>query len=205
MNTSVSKSLLTACFLLLPASLVHAAPEAALKVTMNGYFQSNVSNSTKFLRGKVGRARISTKQILKLISQDSHRSIPAGSQIIVKEDGSTEVVDRNGNLILDSSEYVQVRYYTESEIIDGVRNLDNGKEKSRSYFKISLALNLSGFTGTVSGMAIAQNLITEPDKDGVQKWRVNTQSQVNGRGEIKGGPGFYDGKIKLNGRGASIQ
>lgn len=205
MKTSVSKSLITACLCLLPASLVQADPDAELKVTMHGYYQSNVSKSNKFLRGKVSKTRITTKQILKLISEESGRSIPSGSKLIASVDGTTKVVDRKGDKILNSSDYVQVRFYTGSEIIDGVRNLYNGKEQSRAYFKIVLAMNLKGMSGTVNGMAIAKNKVSAPDRDGVQKWTVNTNSEINGRGEIKGGPGFYEGKINLKGRGATIQ
>jgi hypothetical protein len=115
------------------------------------------------------------------------------------------VVDRSGNLILDSSQYVRVRRATPSEIIDGVRNIRTGKEKSRSYFKIALAMNLQGLAGTVNGMAIADNQSTAPDRDGVQKWSLAIESRVNGQGQINGGPGFYDGKINLNGRGAAIR
>ena len=205
MKTTVSTFLLTAGLCLLSASLAQAAPDAELKVSMNGYYQSNISKSNKFLRGKVSKLRVSTKQILKLISQESGRSIPKGSKLMANQDGSTEVVDKKGNFVMDSSIYVQVLFDTDSEIIDGVRNLDNGKENSRSCFKIALAMNLQGLSGTANGMAIAQNRLTAPDKDGVQKWRINAQSQVNGRGQIKDGPGFYDGKIILKGRGATIQ
>ncbi len=205
MKTLVSKSLLTACLCLLSASLGHATPDAELKISMTGYFQAKVSKSNKFLNGKVGKTRISTKQILKLISQESGRNIPRGSKLMANEDGTTRVVDSQGKNVLNSSPYVQVRFYRDSEIIDGVRNINTGKENSRSYFKIVLGMNLNSLNGTANGMAISKNRTTAPDRDGIQKWKISLQSQVNGRGEINGGSGFYDGKINLNGRGAIIQ
>lgn len=205
MKTFVSKSLLATCLCLMPAPLLHAAPDVALKISLNGYYQAKIAKSSSFLRGKVAKTRISTKQILKLISQESGRSIPSGSQLMVNPDGSSTVVDRKGDIILDSTQYVRVIYYSDTEIIDGVRNTDSGKEKSNSYLKIALALDLEGMSGTINGMAISENRISPPDRDGVQKWTVHARSQVNGRGEIKGGPGFYDGKINLDGRGATIE
>jgi hypothetical protein len=205
MNTSITKKLLTAGLCLLAASHVQAAPEADLKVSFFGYYQSSVTSSKKFLRGNVKKTRVSTKQLLKLISQTSGRNIPGGSKLMVNDNGTTQVVDRQGNTILDSSEYVQVRFYEDSEIIDGVRNLDNGKEKSRAYYKIAMAMNLQGLSGTLNGMAIEKINISAPNRDGVQKFRTITDSKVNGRGQINGGSGFYEGSIKLNSRGATIQ
>ncbi len=205
MKTSLSRFLFTACLGLLPASLIHATPDAAMQVSLTGYFQAAVSSSNTLIRGNVGKTRISTKQLLKLISQDSGRSIPSGSQLIVTDSGSTEVVDRQGATILDSTPYVRVKFFKDAEIIDGVRNLTTGKEKTRAYFKLALSLNLTGLTGTVNGIAIEQNDVSEPSRDGVQTSRVITDSRVNGRGSIQGGSSFYDGTISLKGRAAAIR
>ncbi len=205
MKISVSKFLLTASLCLLPASLIHATPDTTLKLNLNGYFQAKISQSNQIVRGKVKKTRVSTKQILKLISQESRRSIPSGSQLKVNPNGTTYVVDRKGDTVLDSSRYVQVRFLDDTEIIDGSRNISTGKENTWTYFKIVLVMNFNSLSGTTNGLAIAKSNISAPDRDGVQRFRVDIESKVNGRGRINEGPGFYDGKINLNGRSATIR
>lgn len=200
-----SKSLFTACFCLFPASLVHAAPDAELKVSLSGYYQESVSTSKDRLDADVNRTRISSKQFLELIARDSGQKIPSGSRIMVSETGSTAVVNRDGGLVLDSTKYIRARFYKKSEIIDGKRYFDDGEEDIRAYFKVALTWNLRGMKGTVRGLALETTKVSSPDRDGVQIFRVGLRSDVSGQGRIRGGTGFYEGRIDLEGRGATIR
>lgn len=192
----------TALFLLAATSL-HAELDSVLKLDVNCYFQSKESTSNKALTGKVGKVRLDSKQLLKLIGNQKGLKFPKGTILMVADDGSVFAADSKRTFIADASAYVQLVFERDGELFNGRLNIETGKEDSRTYYPLALKLNLANIEGTLHGIGIEKLFVGEPKKTGIQLTRGHTQSEINGKGTLNGGIGYYEGKIDLKGKTAS--
>jgi hypothetical protein len=108
-------------------------------------------------------------------------------------------------MILDVSNLVLVKVEKSQQLFNGKLDLTNGKESSRTYFPLSLTFNLATLKGTVRGIGIEDRRTTAPDRDGVQVTRGTTDCDVSGKGVVNGSPSYFEGKVNLKGRSASIR
>ena len=205
MKSNSLKFLLSAGLFLAPALSVQAGLNARLKVDVNCYFQSKTAVSGGVESGKVGIVRLDSKQLLTLIGKEKGVRFANGSQLVITDEGATQITDASGTFLMDVSNLVRMEFQKADELLSGKVNLSNGKEDSRTYYPISLTLNLSTLKGTLRGIGIEDRLTTAPNGDGVQIIRGNTDSSVNGKGMVNGGLGYYEGTINLKGRNASIR
>ncbi len=205
MKSNLLRLSLSAGLFLLPALSLHAEVDAALKVEVDSYYQSNFSTGGKFDSGKVKKVRINSKQLLKLVSQEKGFNFPSGSKLMVTDVGYVYVANSKGQEILAAAPYIQMDLQKSDELFDGKINVQNDKENARTYYKIVLKLDLSVAKGSLSGVAIEKVNVSEPNRDGIQKTLTETKSPVNGKGVVNGGTGYFDGNIKLQGRGAVIR
>lgn len=205
MKSTFLKPILSAGLFLLPVLSLHATPDTVLKVDVKCYFQAKTSISKDKQKGDVDTVRLNSKQLLKLIAREKGAKFPNGSQLIVNEAGGVAVFDSKGNFIMDASPYVTLVFSTAKQLVDGTRDLDDGKENTLSFYPIALKLKLSTAKGTLRGVAIEHTRVSSPDRDGIQVTRVDLESAINGKGEINGGFGCYEGEIKLEGREAVIR
>ncbi len=195
--------LFTLGLFLLPAASLHAELDAVIKLDVHCYFQSKESTSNKALTGKVGKTRLDSKQLLKLIGNQKGVKFPKGSLLMADENGNVFVADSKRTFITSADEYVRLAFDRDGQLFSGRLNLKTGKEDSRTYYPLALKLNLASIEGTLRGIGIEKRFIGEPKKTGIQLTRGNTQSDINGDGILNGGTGYYEGKIDLKGKTAS--
>ncbi|MES2658756.1 MAG: hypothetical protein V4689_09060 [Verrucomicrobiota bacterium] len=204
MKSNSLKFLLSAGLFLLPAMSAQAGLKAVLNVDINGYFQAKKSVSGGIESGQVGVVRLESKQLLSLIAQEMGIRFSNGSLLMVSDQAEVYVADAAGNFITNVSPYVKLELKKGNELLHGKVNILNGKEDSRTYFPLALRLNLTKLQGTLHGIGIEEMLVTQPDGDGVQIFRGNTNCSLNGKGVINGGAGLFDGVINIKGRNADV-
>ncbi len=205
MKSNLLKLLFAAGLFLLPAMSLQAGLNATLRVDINCYFQAKTSSSGALESGKVGIVRLNSKQLLTLISKEKGIKFANGTLLMVSDEGVVFVADAQGNVLMDVSDLVQVKLEKAEELLSGKVNLTNGKEDSRTYFPLTLTFNLATLKGTLRGIGTEDRLTTAPNKDGIQIIRGSTDSAVSGKGIINGGLGYFEGRINLKGRNASIR
>ena len=203
MKSNLLPFLFTIGLFLLPAGSLHAELDSVLKLDVNCYFQSKESTSNKAFTGKVGKVRLDSKQLLKLIGNQKGVKFPKGSILMVADDGSVFVADSKRTFIADANAFVQLVFERDVELFNGRLNLDTGKEDSRTYYPLALKLKLANIEGTLHGIGIEKLFVGEPKKTGIQLTRGHTKSDINGKGTLNGGLGYYEGKIDLKGKTAS--
>lgn len=205
MKSNSLKTILFAGLFLLPAMSLQAGLNATLRVDINCYYQAATSVSGGVESGRIGIVRLDSKQLLTLVGREKGIKFANGTLILVSDDGVVFVGDAQGNSIMDISDLVQVDFQKKEELLGGKVNLTNGKEDSRTYFPLSLTLNLSTLKGTMRGIGIEDRIATAPSGDGVQIIRGSTDSAVSGKGQVNGGLGYFEGRINLKGRNASVR
>lgn len=195
--------IITGLFVTSAVSL-QASVDSVMKLELLGYMQKKSSTSETTERGSVDRFRVESKQLLSLIAKQSATKFPSGSKLQVTTDGTVYVADSKGKWVTDVSEYLEVAFDDKNRLFDGKRNVVTGTESSKNYFPVSLAIRLPGLTGTVSGIAIENFKVRDPDGDGVRIITGDSKSTVNGKGTVEEGPALYDGRLRLIGRRAEI-
>jgi len=207
LNSMKSKSLhliLAAGLFLFPALSVHANVDSILKLDMKGYFQAKYSATDSRESGQVGVVRMSSKQLIKLLSRQVGIRYPGGSRLKVAADGSVYIADAKGNIVGDVSEYFGAKADIANSLIHGKRNLVNGTERSKNYYPITFTINLPGLQGTFEGLVIEEFSVSAPSGAGVQFTTGTANSRVSGEGRINGKPAFFEGNLNLKGREASL-
>ncbi len=205
MKSLALKTLFAAGLLLFPTMSAQAGLNSDIKLDVNCYFQAKTSFSGNVDAGKVGIVRLGAKQLLNLIGREKGIRFPSGSRLMADEVGNVFIADSLGNSIMDASPYAKLEYYKNNELLDGAINVSTGKEQSRTYYRLALKLNLTSLVGTLRGVAVEALLVSAPDRNGIQITRGTITSTVNGKGSVNGGAGYYDGKIVLEGRGATVR
>lgn len=205
MKSNFLKFLFSAGLVLLPAMSLQAGLNATLRVDINCYYQAGTSVSGGVESGRIGIVRLDSKQLLTLIGQEKGIKFANGSLLVVSDEGVVFVADAQGNTIMDVSNLVLVKVQKADELLGGKVNLTNGKEDSQTYFPLSLTFNLATLKGTLRGIGIEDRIATAPNNDGVQIIRGSTDCAVSGKGIVNGGLGYYEGRINLKGRNASVR
>ncbi len=205
MKSVFPKSLLAACLCLLPAALHAQTPDIPLKMNVLGYYQAKLSSGTQKVSGRVGTYRMDSKQFLKFIAKQTGRKFPRGSQLMVSGSGRCTVADSNGNTVIDATPFMEVKFLTDGSIFNGSMNTSTGRRDSRDYYMIALQLKLDNLKGILTGVANEKINVNNPSRTGVQTTRRNIRSDVNGKGLINGGPGYFEGSISMVGRTAEIR
>lgn len=205
MKSLFTKSLFAACLCLLPTLLQAQTPDIPLKLDLNAYYQAKFSTNNKKVSGRVGINRVDSKQFIKLIAKQTGRSFPRGSRLMVSESGRCTVADSSGNTVIDATPFIEVKFLTDGAIFNGSMNTSTGRRDSRNYYMVSLNLKLDNLKGVINGVAIEIININNPSGTGVQTTRRNIKSDVNGKGGINGGTGYFEGSISLVGRTAEIR
>ncbi len=204
MKSNSLKLLFSAALFLLPAMPLQAGLNAVLRMDVNCYFQAKSAASGDIVAGKVGKVRLNSKQLLQLIAREKGIKFTKGSILMATDEGAVYVADSQRTLLTDVSDLVQLEFEADVELFNGKVNVVTGKEDSRTYYPLALKLNLTDFQGTLRGIGIEDRIATAPQKIGVQVIRGNTDCSINGRGLVNGVLGYYEGKINLKGKTASV-
>lgn len=198
------KPLLGSGLFLLSALSLQAGVESVLKLDLRCYYQNKFSSTDTKVTGSVDPVRLDSKQLLKLLAQQTGLKYAGGSQLRFDTDGSVHITDSKGNTIADVSRYFSTEQERDNSAFDGKYNRETGQETSHNYFPISFTINLPSLKGTVSGIVIEKFTVTKPDKFHIQRLEGRATSNVNGQGRIEGKSAFFDGKMILTGKKAVV-
>ncbi len=198
-------ALLLATFSLLGSLASKASIESTLTVKMLCYYQSKLVSNGGFVSASGATVRLDSKQLINILAKKLDIRYPNGSQIRVTPDGAVFIADPRGKSLGDVSDYLKFQFDGNAQIFTGKQNTLTGAETSRNYFPVTFILNLPGLTGSVSGVAIENLSVSNPNRDRVQLSATTTTSNVNGKGLVEDKLGYYEGSLVLSGRSAVVQ
>ena len=204
MKSKPLRLLLATGLFLFPALTAQASVDSTLRLEIKCYYQLKTAVSGVKDIGTAKIVRLDSKQLIVLLSKDAGIKYPGGSRLEVATDGKVFVTNSKGDRLGDVSQYFHATLETQSRVYDGFRNTETGQETTRNYFPVSFTINLPSLKGTVSGMASELFKVTPPTGDGLQLVIGHSDADVNGRGSFDGALAYYNGKLALDGRKASV-
>lgn len=199
-----SRSILAAGLLLAPALPLHASVDSNLTLEVKCHTQQKFSTSGPNEYGSVRTVRLDAKQLITLLAKQLSKKFPSGAQLKVATDGKVFVTDSKGTVLNDVTAYLKADLNQKQLLFNGSANTATGKENSKNYFPLSLAIKLPGLSGTVKGIAEENFKVTSPNSDGVQITTGNIETEVNGKGKSEGNLALFDGSLYLKGRSATV-
>lgn len=205
MKSKTLQLILAGGLLICPALAQETSVNSTMTLKMKCYFQQSGTPSGTVGAGKVGVFRVDSKQLLKLAANQLGIKFPSGTQLLVSADGGVFAVNSKGVVLKDLSTYLQLKRDTANLLFDGRSKQPAGAQTSRNYYPAALTMNLSGLTGTVSGLLIETFKITAPDKFGVRRISSDSTTPVNGKGTYGNSLSYFDGDLKLSGKTAVIK
>lgn len=194
------------CPLILAASLFTTLPASAtvpapLVIQFTYWVQvSEEVDENDIFRGEVQAFRLDSKSLLKLLALETGMVFPKGAKIIVDPDGNCYVVDKQGDLIVDVSEFLFADFG--DSLFDGFFNLETEHEKSNIFIAFQLDLNLPSddLILDIFGVAKEKFSASKPKNNGTQHLKGNINVDVTGRGSLDEELILGEGTIKLNGK-----
>ncbi len=204
MKSITFKLLLASGFFLLPSLSTQASVDSTLRLDIKCYYQLKTSVSGVKSIGIAKIVRLDSKQLIVLLGKQVGVSYPGGSQLEVAVNGQVFITNSKGDRLGNVSKYLKAELNTAGRVYDGFRNNQTGQETTRNYFPVSFTMDLPGVKGTVYGMANELFKITPPTGDGLQLTIGHTDADVNGNGKFNSATAYYNGKLALDGRKASI-
>ncbi|NJM37096.1 MAG: hypothetical protein HC845_04030 [Akkermansiaceae bacterium] len=194
---------LTTGFLLLSAPRL-LATDSEIKMNLTSYVQKERSVSSTTERGKVDKVRLSSKDMLKLLSKEAEVDVSGGSKLIFDETGKVFIVDPSKNRRIDVTRYMSAELDLSTQLFGGAKNLETQKEESRRYFPVTFTMTLSGLNASVQGLVIEKFKKTAADEDGIQRVKASSETAFNGQGAINRKTAYFDGNITIMSRSATI-
>ena len=204
MKSNTLRLLLASGLFLLPALSAQASVDSTLRLDIKCYYQLKTYISGKKSIGIAKIVRLDSKQLIVLLGKQVGVKYPGGSQLEVAVDGRVFITDSSGDRLGNVSKYFQATLDTQSRVYDGFHNNETGQETTRNYFPVTFTIDLPGVKGTVSGMANELFKVTPPTGDGLQLLIGHTDADVNGNGSFQGALGYFNGKLALDGRKATV-
>lgn len=204
MKLPIRRFFLISSLSLLGTLASQAGVDSILSLKLVCYYQDKTTSNDTVINSTGATVRLDSKQLLSLLSKKLGVKYPGGTQLKVSTEGAVFIADSKGKVLGDVSDYLQMQFKTDESIFTGRRNLQTGFEVSRNYYPVSFTIDLPGLTGTVSGVAIENFSVSNPNRDRVQISIGNTSASVNGQGLVDGKLGYYEGSVTLKGREAVV-
>ena len=139
-----SRSILAAGLLLAPALPLHASVDSNLTLEVKCHTQQKFSTSGPNEYGSVRTVRLDAKQLITLLAKQLSKKFPSGAQLKVATDGKVFVTDSKGTVLNDVTAYLKADLNQKQLLFNGSANTATGKENSKNYFPLSLAIKLPG-------------------------------------------------------------
>jgi hypothetical protein len=204
MKSKALKLVLATGLFLLSALSLQASVESILNLDVKCYYQAKYTSDAENNWGKVNYVRLDSKHLVYLIGKARGTSFPDGAQLKVMVDGRVFVVTSDGYKITNVTNLVEAKLGVQKRLFHGTHNNQTGQETSRSYFPISLTINLPQLKVVLDGIGTEDFQATEADQDGIQIKMGTINCNVSGTGSVNGKLGYYDGRMELEGRKAAI-
>jgi hypothetical protein len=193
---------------MLPALPVQATPnQMKFTCTVTGQFQQGgdevgVASSSEVIVGKLSSVVLTAKDLIKFAGDENETTYPSGSELLVvlgffkpTTDGvstqgssgskaSVWVIDKNGEVLDDVTEYICVSFDFESLIYSGRIDFTNDTEDTRNRFPAKLRLRFpsKGICMTFRGNCTELYKLTAPNSQGEQRERGNLVFTGDGSG-----------------------
>lgn len=190
--------LAAALFTTLPARSTVPAP---LNLQFTYWVQVSEVLDGDIFRGEVEAFRLDSKDLLKLLEVETGMIFPKGSKIIVDPDGDCFVEDKNGNFIVDVSEFLFADFG--DDLFDGFFNIETEHEKSTIFIAFSLELSLPDEELLLEIFGVAKekfNAAKPNERNNTQKLKGNINVDVTGRGSLAEELILGEGTVKLKGK-----
>lgn len=169
--------------------------------------------------GEVDTTKLTAKVLLELLEIQLGLSFPNGAkiQLCMPEEpvfltgaavagglspiGGSQVVDKKGVVIVDTSAFITNELDLANSLFDGKYDIVTGQEKSKIYFPVTVFINLPtpGLNLILGGLGV-ENFKANKPKNGEQKLKGNITADVSGEGALEGDQIYADGTIKLKGK-----
>jgi hypothetical protein len=194
-------SLLLLAAALFPASPVMATVPSKLLLNLVIYLQSSLDEEGDQLLGDVEVMRAAGKDLLHFIEDATDSDFPNGAKIMVDPDGTVTVVNKNGELLADVSEFFRADY-DEDYLFDGKYHFETAQERSKIYFRLAFYLDIpdEGLALKVAGVAHESFTGSKPNARGKQTFTGHILCDLTGRGNWGESLILAEGDATLNGK-----
>ncbi|HXI50550.1 MAG TPA: hypothetical protein VNH84_03580 [Candidatus Saccharimonadales bacterium] len=184
LKSSSVTGLVLGMFLIAPASL-QATVTAPLTVSLTAFVEVGDTIGVIY-KSKIVKTRITTKDLLSFLSDETGVTFPDGAYIEVDPEGPVHVKGPEG-FDKDVSELVSTHFSFDDgkSVWSGTYNNDTSAEKSSGMFLMSLTVKNAGGdeVASVSGLATEKYNASAP-VDGMQKVVAGLTATVVGSGDL---------------------
>lgn len=204
MKTKILRVILPSLLFFAGALNSEARIDSELDLDLKCYFQNSLVVTNSRETGQLATGRVNSKDLMRLIGQQSGVSFRNGSKLKMATDGKVYVETPDGSVRTDVSQYVMGYPETADQAIDGSYYFDSNRENRRYFYRIQIQINIGNLQGVVSGLTEESINASPPNRYDVQIVKSSGKSVVNGKGLFQGKLAYFDGKLTLKGSQAVV-